>query len=424
MDPFISLSSETRAQILILLRSEDDMGRLCQASPVMLEHFLHYKVYISREQLSTDLDNDLLQDAMAIVHFPTTRATPHDEYETAVALHMAKWSRRQFPNPLVTENRKDIVKLGGLFRRLHKYMSDYMSKATSSSIPRAYLCLDNVSKGRSHSRYTHKPFNLSRLNYDEKKRLLQTFLRYELFYKVEHPRVKAEGVTERTRFLAVKGGNRLQKWDLEGIRCVHEYVRSLYGAVLAHCSGVHRPEPEVQIASRASHWHFNADLYGSDLELPTIYTHNTPMLADFGFELISTLIHVATRGEKGRQKAIKWFKLFVNETGPTLKRSIPFPGGLALNFDRPRTREKDFEKTPSVCQKLFAAIRSQEWLGSAYEPSEAALRRSVFRQRAWFLLDDSRLYPRPRLSHFPLKQHMKNHSRKKSLCTQFSQTRL
>ncbi|EEU44108.1 uncharacterized protein NECHADRAFT_25455, partial [Fusarium vanettenii 77-13-4] len=241
MDPFILLSLETRARILILLRSEDDMGRLCQASPVMLEHFLHYKAFISREQLSTDLDNDLLQDAMAIVHFPTTRGVPHDEYETAVTLHMANWSRRQFTNPLVTEDSRDLVKLGGLFRRLHKYMSDYMAKATSSSIPRAYLCLDNVSKGRSQSRYTHKPFNLNSLNYDEKKRLLQTFLRYELFYKVEHPRVKAEGFTERTRFLAVKGGNRLHKWELEGIRCVHEYVRSLYGAVLAHCSGVHRP---------------------------------------------------------------------------------------------------------------------------------------------------------------------------------------
>ncbi|RSL67208.1 hypothetical protein CEP54_003296 [Fusarium duplospermum] len=424
MDPFVSLSPETRARILILLHSEDDMGRLCMASPFMLRYYLHYKAYISREQLSNNLDNDLLQDAMAIIHFPSTRVTPHDEYETAVARHMSRWSHRQFPNPLVTEDRESIVKLGGLFRRLHKYMSDYMAKATSPSIPRAYLCLDNVSKGRSHSIYTHKPFDLNKLNYDEKKRLFQAFLRYELFYKVEHPRVKSEDVMERTRFLAIRGGTKLQKLDLEGIRCVHEYVRSLYGAVLAHCSGVHRPEPEVQMTSRPSHWHFNADLYGSDLGLPGIYTHNTPMLADFGFELISTLIHVATRGEKGRQKAIRWFKSFVHETEPTLKRSTPIPGGLALNFDRPRSRKNDFEKTPGVCQQLFATIRSEEWVGSAYEPSEAALRRSVFRQRAWCLLDDARLYPRSRLSHFPLKQHMKNPSQRKSLCAQLSLTRL
>ncbi|KAJ4311428.1 hypothetical protein N0V84_010450 [Fusarium piperis] len=307
---------------------------------------------------------------MAIVHFPTTQATPRDEYETAVALHLAKWSRSKFPNPLVTEDKKSLVKLGGLFRRLHKYMSDYMAKATSPSVPRAYLCLDNVSRGRSRSRYTHEPFNLNQLNYSEKKRLLQAFLRYELFCRVEHPRTKKEDEKKRTRFLASKGGNRLNKCELEGIRCVHEYARSLYGALLAHCSGVLRPEPEVQFASRPSHWHFNADLYGADLELPGIYTRNTPMLADYGFKLISSLIHVATQGERGRQKIIKWFKTFVNETGPTLKRSIPYPGGLALAFDGPRARAKDFEKTPGVCKKLYASIRSEEWLGSANEPSE------------------------------------------------------
>lgn len=424
MDPFGLLSLETKVLIFILLRSEDDAGRLRQASPVMLRHFLHYKAYISRQQLLIDLDNDLLQDAMAIIQFPTTRATPRDEHETAVAHHLAKWSRGKFPNPLVTEDKRSLVKLGGLFRRLNMYMSDYMAKATSPSIPRAYLCLDNVSRGKSHSRYTNEPFNLNQLDYGEKKRLLQAFLRYKLFCKVEYPRVRAEDKPKRTRFLASKGGNRLNKCELEGIRCVHEYVRSLYGALLAHCSGVHRPEPEVQVTSRSCHWHFNADLYGSDLELPGIYTHHTPMLADYGFQLITTLIHVATRGERGREKATKWFQKFFHETGPMLKRSLPSPGGLALAFDHPRSRAKDFEKTPGVCKKLYAAIRSEEWIGSANEPSDSALRRSVFRQRAWFLLDDARLYPRS-LSHFPLKRHMTmGHGRRKSLCTQLSQTRL
>ncbi|KAM0417063.1 hypothetical protein ACHAPT_012969 [Fusarium lateritium] len=424
MDPFVSLSAETRSQVLILLRSEDDIGRLCRASPVMLKHYLDYKIYISRAQLTVHLDDDLLQDAMAIARFPTTQAIDYNEYEAAVSLHLAKWSRRQLPNPLASGDDSSLVKLGNLFRRLEKYMSDYMAKATSPSVPRAYLCLDNVSQGQSQSRYTHAPFDLGRLNKDEKKRLFQAFLRYELFCRVDHPRTRSEDVHNRTRFFAVKECRRLQQWELEGIRCVHEYVRCLYGAVLAHCSGVIRPQPAVQISSRPSYWHFDADPYSSDLGFPGIYSHTTPKMADYGFRIISFLINTATQGEKGRRKATKWFESFTKDS-PTLKRSLPVPGGLALAFDYPRSRAGDFRRGPGMCQKLFAVMRSQERLGSLIEPSEASLRRSVFRQRAWVLLDNARLYPRARLSHFPSKRDITCHTRKgKALCAQLSRAQL
>lgn len=72
MDPFNKLPPEIRLQIFIRLRTRSKISilRFVQASPTMLQQYITSKLYIIKLSLATDIDDDMIQDAMRIILFP------------------------------------------------------------------------------------------------------------------------------------------------------------------------------------------------------------------------------------------------------------------------------------------------------------------------------------------------------------------
>ncbi|KAK5629069.1 hypothetical protein RRF57_004784 [Xylaria bambusicola] len=91
MDPFDKLPAEPCLEILIATCSKRTIKQLMQASPVMLRQFVAHKEYINRKLVVTeaDLDDDMVQDAIAIILFP-----PRDDSSYFVPFdnHCLSWS--------------------------------------------------------------------------------------------------------------------------------------------------------------------------------------------------------------------------------------------------------------------------------------------------------------------------------------------
>lgn len=179
--------------------------------------------------ISGPLYGDLLQDALGILHFP-----PSDKL--LIRKHVAQWTAKAFPDPFrrSSYDHDTISKLHCIFSRIIIFTEDYVSKATDPYPPRAYLALppiapggDRLSKGKT---VDIKPVSFSSLTVSEKRRSVGAFLKHEMICKVYNPQVW--GMLKDTRYatLLSEEDEKLSPTELKELYCVHEYIKTAYGA--------------------------------------------------------------------------------------------------------------------------------------------------------------------------------------------------
>ncbi|KAI1108078.1 hypothetical protein F5Y14DRAFT_457425 [Nemania sp. NC0429] len=229
----------------------------------MLWQYMAYKEYIDWKLLVTeaDLDDDMVQDAMAIILFP-----PRDNAGLLESVpqrhHFDEWSSKRFPNPLKVRplmNVKDkslVKEIAKLYYRQLVFIEDYVTKATAACPSKDYLCLP-------------------------------------------HP----SGVLER-----------------EAVFCVEIYLGSLYGALLAQCGDSDPPENPPLIHTNQMPREFSRHYAPALTDLSTaeelIYWTNRSLNADelclwlgcLGFDLAMTLIAGITAGPRRGAIIGQWFK--------------------------------------------------------------------------------------------------------------------
>lgn len=412
MDPFNKLPAELRQLIFIQLRSRQTTMQLIRASPVMLSRYLTSKTSITRAMLASDLDDEMLQDAMAIILYPTRDISA--EYPALVRRHFDCWAAQELPNPLrpTLDNYHPLLdELDRFHSRLLLFVEDYLTKATAAFPPRDYLCIPELSSTRNQLTFLGRPittrFDSSNLTDSERKRILRAFLRFELLCKVGYTREYPTEFDLDVEQLGKYGGRCFRPSDQEAIRCVQKYVESLYGAMFAHCRGSWLPEiaesspPVVPGLLYPDDVYVNAGLYARDMGLQD---HCAEFLADLvksGFDLVTVLLRSATGGRRKQDALQQWFSAVHKSVWNDDPLHVFEAAGLSLNAGPGRDGggspidDQDLDG-PGMYRMLYSRIADS-----------FPLHWSAYRQRAWAFLDNQRLYPsaaaRP---HFPTEDEL------------------
>ena len=209
MDPFQKCPSEIRLEIILQLHTRRDLVALTRTSPVMLRQRQTSKFSILGNYVERDLGNgSLVQDAMAVILFPTTTeegqsGSNNDERTAMIDRHLQQWASNKLPDPFRPADIPTIYVLHSLCRRISLYAEDYLSKATSRYLPWAYRQLPKFAHGDHHAPWDFaeaegcKPspsrlvnegvFDMDVLTDDERRKISQAFLRYEILCKVYGP---------------------------------------------------------------------------------------------------------------------------------------------------------------------------------------------------------------------------------------------
>ncbi|KAK2026360.1 hypothetical protein LX32DRAFT_504553, partial [Colletotrichum zoysiae] len=406
MDPFNKLPAELRVKIMVSTCCPHTILQLIQASPVMLEQYTASKCYIARKLLASEFDDGMVQDAMAIILFPP-QSTSH--FKTLARAHCRSWATQKLVNPLrqplQSQDHDFIEQISKLRNGLMFFIEDYLTKATAAFPPREYLCLSSgtqlIFKGQAVS---HR-FNAANLTIPERKRLLRAFMRYHLHSLISRIEDDEAEILFSKKALC---GQELQPWDKEAILCVHTYLRSLYGAMVAQCSSdTWLPE----VVSKSTSPHPPGLLYPDSLYVdPDFYalslTHfrGTSGLAILGFDLAAVFLRSAAAGKSGQDHLRKWFaEAYPENLGNTYLhgwRSRRYLDCLDHNYSDFGAKEEDHQKGPGMYQILHSRLIST-----------IDVQRKIYQQRAWVFFDNARFYPLPSPDarpHFPTEDDILN----------------
>ncbi|KAI1193631.1 hypothetical protein F5X97DRAFT_313566 [Nemania serpens] len=414
MDPFRNLPPELRLNILFCTRSRRSIQQLIQASPTMLGQYTAYKEYIDWNLLVTEakLDDDMVQDAIAIILFPPRNNAGLIE-SAPQRHHFLKWSNRRFPNPLKKRplmNRKDkslVKKIAKLYYRLLVFIEDYLTKATAACPSREYLCLPHLS---GQLTFKDRPvctrIDMTQCNSTERGRLLRAFLKYEAISKFCSNRHDSSLV-----YQCYLLKTRLEPLEREAVFCVELYLGSLYRALLAQCGDSDLPEnpPAIhtdQVPREVSR-HMSPALKDlSPAEELIFWTSRSlnadelcPWLGCLGFDLAMTLVAGTTAGPRGRTIVGQWFK-HAAKRGPRCGQHRSWysrrpvvslhigPSDGAVSGEGVICLEG-----PGLYQMLYPRLKAKSRmnpLSRRYLYQDNAL--CLYRSRAWVFFDDARLF--------------------------------
>lgn len=432
MDRFHGLPSELRLEVLLNADNPDDAKMLGHSSPAMLDEYHASRGVLSRHFLEKDLAGDLIQDALAILRFPTAAADVSTSLESRGRLseqvheHMEQWTHREFRSPFETRDDAEILKLETLFRRTKQYMDDYLSKATASFLPLAYLRLPDWSHESFAWEAPQRLFNgqprsdihFYSLNINERRRLLQAFLRYEIMCRVYHPLPEPYSAFLGTGSGTVIPAVEFSRWDwhlthrndddichtyeIHLMQSVHEYYRCLYGALAAQIT-----ETATTLPQPPPLYPYIGDGESADTETPAavffpeslafnpgrfIYPKLlrgavcTAVLASLGLDLITTIL---------TSPKDSW-RRFLYTFWTTASGVITHQVACRINYHAV-AREIEPALSPALWVKLaynVDAVQASEHLYNYALPRglyDTMLR--MYRQRAWALFDDGRFYP-------------------------------
>lgn len=407
MDCFNTIPIELRLAIIENLDNRQDVASLGCATPSMATVQIAWKPTICRKRLQRLLTPELVQDAMAVILFPRTKGSIGRSDNSVVISLLRGWAKNTLPDPLQEGDHQTVVEMDGLIERIDILIGDYISKATSTCLPRAHLHLPWF----SHPSYTefHEPISRTQrltvadLSEAEYHRLLRAFLYYELTCKA-HPIIpgfSAQGSTHvqeidwRNGFLSFVGEERsINLSDIDMIQCVHEYVRTLHGAMAARMvdggldvSGLYREEDgdlkefrSVGTLLFPDDRQFNAELY---LEIPQTDCGFTVLdyLSSCGLDLAFYLL----------LSPIKETKLFFNAF--YTQTSVLEPLESQRNSRRPPISPTDsalnqHDPLPGNW-KAMSSIFHGNWIDRELL-KQAYVR--MMRQRAWPFFDDFHHY--------------------------------
>ncbi|KAF5672274.1 hypothetical protein FHETE_3772 [Fusarium heterosporum] len=391
MDFFSRLPSLVQSDIIIRLESEADIMSLIQASPAMLSHFTAYRLSILRAILNNLLANDkagdMIRDALGIVFI--SNASKARLYHND-----GLWNTLE----LCQHNIDDLRRLHRLFSRMITFIEDYITKATNKFPPRAYMGLPDLKTGTG-SYFKGRPVNtdpvrFTTLTSSERQRLLACFLRYELLSKIHHPQVWTirERIKLYNKIAQSYGLSRLSNLELPS---VHEYYRGLYGAIFAHCQDSWLPD-QPGICHKGmmrndgpsddcrllfpDNLFFDARAYLAELNIKKIF--NLDVLPSLGLDLITTLVIFLNKDPGNSQHVRKWLRTFLTSTGVEYYPWIDDSCFYLQSYKEGYLHDNSLSNLNNR-PKGFITLQHQIW-----------------KQRAWGLLDDSRLWPEM-TSHFP-----------------------
>ncbi|KAK1989982.1 hypothetical protein LX36DRAFT_664684 [Colletotrichum falcatum] len=409
MDPFNKLPAELRAEIIVSTRCPRTVLQLIQASPVMLRQYTASKGYITRAMVASDFDDDMVQDALAIVLFPSRSS---GDFATLVHFHCRAWATRQLADPFRrpfhnSQDRDLIDKMSALYRTLMFFIGDYLTKATACFPPREYLCLSTPAEPRLRfkGQAVSARFNAALLAQAERKGLLRAFMRYQLASLIGQSVDEDIYDSLRDDALFQYNGRWFRQWELHAILCVDQYLRCLYGAMFAHCGDSRLPDPATDSASSRPPGLLYPDNQYHD---PNAYAHDmgcshywiASALAPHGFDLVATLLRSATAGPPARDRLRKWFVDY-NPKGCFKSRVFDYiscvhdyldEGNYYIdedhyyldegraNDDLGEAYEND-KKGPGMYQALYRRLKKTKTLDDIYQ------------QRAWPFLNNTRFYP-------------------------------
>lgn len=206
MDPFSLLPPELRLIILTSMHTYEEAVSATRASPALLHVFRATEGAVIKGYVKYNLPASLLQDALAIIHFPRSQASP-EERVALVDAHLQNWGAKKLPDPCAhhTLDISTMLELNGLCRKLWLYIKDYLSKATSPYLFQAYRFLPNW----SHDRLLGNPvqqqlgatkdlhaFDMESLSSTQRRQILQAFLRYEVICKIYGPVASEPGLAD------------------------------------------------------------------------------------------------------------------------------------------------------------------------------------------------------------------------------------
>ncbi|KAF5680270.1 hypothetical protein FDENT_8473 [Fusarium denticulatum] len=298
MDPFSRIPAELRLQIFSCLPSKATISSVIQASPIMLEQYLGYKSTIIRHLLERDFDDQMIQDAMAIIFYPSLRKARKSKL--CFDAHLLHWDCHKLPNPLMTHDTLLLDQLDKLHSLLMVFVEVYITKATADFQPREYICLPQPTYSQSHlvfkGQKVARRFDSCNLSECERRRLLRAFLRVELGSLVQRTAsFESDSFTKRRLMSYV--GFRVSRRDEEAIRCVWVYTSSLYGAVFAQCADAWLPIADTPSETGLlfpDNVLVDPFEYGKDVGIEGEERRSAiESMAQYGFSLIFTMIRFA-----------------------------------------------------------------------------------------------------------------------------------
>lgn len=272
MDLFNRVPTELCVQILISLQSKTTIHSIIRASPRMLNTYLANKASIKWGILASDLDKDMVQDAMFIILLRDPQITypPKDKSES-IKTHLTLWLEKRLPDPI--ESGDYTSKLFRSLDKLHSVLTrlteDYVTKATSTCIARSLPCLPQMGSGERYLTFKGKEvitrIDAAILHSSERKRLIKSFLLYE--WSVQTRRMSHLPASFRDNTWKRHPPRVISVFDQEALKCVETYVSSIYRAIFAQINECDLPEarkdfdcqtgilnPHIDSASPAIHY--------------------------------------------------------------------------------------------------------------------------------------------------------------------------
>lgn len=429
MDPFNNLSPAILREILIHLPDRQDVVSFNHASPALYRQQAMLQVFAEKCDSKRYLhDSSLVQDAMAVLLFPTSTPTIHPSGRiAAIDTHLQTWGAKQFPDPFLGADIPSMRALDSLYQKICLYVKDYLSKATSGYLPWAYRRLPawshpDFAQGSNQRLLRTSPdlcnadFDTDLLTLDEHRQIFRAFLRYELLCKIYGPVSRRELAADpeacdltclnsnRTSDAYDdhdgddephhRPGSRFQHWDwailssyentapflpdLQLLACVREYVLTLYGALIASEVHANLPRllegstryPHLEYAPEVGEDEFPDDGIAADWDDAGEQGWSQPLVSILACAGFDVLTGVLASGSSRFRRLVH--DLMVDEYGP-----------------RPLTEDDEYGHQP-----LTEDAVDVFWHRSSRTCEDCCgeLMR-LYRQRAWALFDDDRLYP-------------------------------
>lgn len=211
-----------------------------------------------QDQIKADFDKEMLQDAIAILKLENLIVlSKHDQacLKTDIYITMDKWATQELADTLsALEDQSTVDGIYKLYQLLLSLIKDYLDKATSDFLPRAYRGLPVVDSGLTYNEHQGLKggFDLDILDKPGRKLLFWAFLRHELMSKVRLYVAVIDRSYRPPAELSRRGGHKFLPWEDEAIRCVHTYIQTLYTGFFSEWSGAEVPDPPPPGLGRSS----------------------------------------------------------------------------------------------------------------------------------------------------------------------------
>ena len=400
MDPFHGLPTLVLDEVFFQLGDTTSITQLIRASPSMLSHWVQYGQGITHrivtDILSVDDSGCLLDDALRILDIQNA------------PMARGYYNQVEFLEPRREIHQDILWPIFFLLSRLIGFITDFVSKAASSYLPRAYLGIPNLMGRGSYFKgkdLGNPGIEFAHLTASEQYRFLRAFLRYELICRIYHPVAWTMNEKQGMYAKIMTGIGDHRAMDPAMLNTVHEYYEGLYGSVFAHCLDAWVPSQSLKDMLLFDYGLLFPDTIFLDAkgylrDLGIYHTEIVRMLPCFGINFLTTMIHGLNQGGDHAQH-IKKLLHSLSRTRPCAYYPWIDDQHLGESYIRYPAYDRLLQGQNLY---LYRADRLSNADIASYQSGKSDLpaprwlelhnlQLRMYRQRAWGLLDDGRLYP-------------------------------